>query len=280
MNSHRPDPDPGTLGEGTHVSAQAPAAPPARASAAAPDFSYLAFTQLLETDFYGTHLLAATLLRPDPLVRIRAGTQEALADEPAVLAWTAGNTAHMLEDERIARERRNVYGERKDRRTRLGQFEAAVLAYRQEVVRLRGQGLRHAAARYAYRAQVCRRAVLLYERHLIGYLISGLLDLMGGYGYKPARMVLWYALAIGGFAYAYLRSAHGVVAPNLAAMQPQEWYQALTFSVSSFHGSGFAGVVGRLRGPVAQLALGEAICGLLLELTFATLIVRRILGRW
>ena len=67
-------------------------------------------------------------------------------------------------------------------------------------------------------------------RLLGSYMLSSALSLLAGYGYRPARAFGAYLLIIFGFAALYLWLGH------LSFLSPA----ALVFSITSFHGRGFA----------------------------------------
>jgi hypothetical protein len=55
-------------------------------------------------------------------------------------------------------------------------------------VALQAQGLSEDAARFAYRAQILQRQVLRRQRKLSAYLLSVLLAVLAGYGYRLGRL--------------------------------------------------------------------------------------------
>lgn len=152
-------------------------------------------------------------------------------------------------------------------------WEAAARTYQQLAVVLREQGVSDAAARFAYRSQAIQRRVLRQQRHYLRASGSWLLDLISGYGYKPMRSFITYLLVIVAFAALYfvLRES---VSPALSPVD------ALIFSVTSFHGRGFAaGEAVSLHNPLTILAAGEAVLGLLIEITFIATFTQRFFAR-
>jgi uncharacterized protein YjbI with pentapeptide repeats len=198
----------------------------------------------------------------------------------ASMLWTG--------DEQEAKRRRGPNGYKKDGRTRLNEFEEATRAYVQISTLLRKEGLVREADRFAYRAQLCQRVVLRRQvflrvndqphgliwraRKLTAYLGSDLLDLVSGYGYRPFRSVVAYILIIGIFAGLYLLNGQ-FAAPHL------RWDEALVLSISSFHGRGFFSSGISLGDTLARLAAGEAIIGLLIEITFIATFTQRFFAR-
>src|SRR5262249_52840963 len=148
----------------------------------------------------------------------------------------------------------------------------AVRANQQLATTLRAQGLSEEADRFAYRAQVLQRRVLRQRGRWLRYLGSGLLDLVAGYGYKPLRSFLAYIFIICVFAALYLLNAQFDV-PHLS------WDEAIVLSISSFHGRGFFTSGISLSDTLARLAAGEAIIGLLIEITFIATFTQRFFAR-
>jgi hypothetical protein len=180
--------------------------------------------------------------------------------------------ASVLGDEREAWRRVSPQGIPKDASRRLRQFQAAVRANRQVAVALRAQGLNEDADRYAYRALILQRQVLRRQGKWVRAFGTWLLDVVAGYGYKPMRSVLAYVVIVCLFAAAYLLNAQ-FAAPHLS------WDEALVLSISSFHGRGFFTSGISLGDTLARLAAGEAIIGLLIEITFIATFTQRFFAR-
>jgi hypothetical protein len=178
----------------------------------------------------------------------------------------------VLGDERKARLPHDAKGSPKDAEVRLGEYEEAVRANRQLAGTLREQGLNETGDYFAYQAQVCQRQVLRRQGQYGRALGSWLLDLVSGYGYRPLRSVVAYVLVIIFFAGLYLVNGQ-FAAPHL------RWDEALVLSVSSFHGRGFFSSEISLGDTLARLAAGEAIVGLLIEITFIATFTQRFFAR-
>ncbi len=91
-----------------------------------------------------------------------------------VVDWSRVN---ILGDERTARARKDGEGKPKTRWRRLAGYKAAVRANRVLAVALQAQGLSEDAARFAYRAQLLQRRVLLRQVRLPQYLGSSMCSL-------------------------------------------------------------------------------------------------------
>jgi hypothetical protein len=199
----------------------------------------------------------------------------------AVIDWAP---LKLLGDEQRARQATGLDGKVKEKDRRLGDYRAAVRANRQLSVALREQGLNEEADHFAYRAQQLQRVVLrrqgllpkakLWRRvqKLSGYVWSGILDGLAGYGYKPVRTLGWYLLVIFGFAWIYfhLGSIEG---------HPLSPGGALVFSLTSFHGRGFFPGGLSLEDTITQYAAFEAVVGLFIEISFIATFTQRFFGR-
>jgi uncharacterized protein YjbI with pentapeptide repeats len=150
--------------------------------------------------------------------------------------------------------------------------EAAARANQQVALALRTQGISEWADHFAYRAQVLQRRVLWGQGKYLRFGGSFLLDLISGYGYRPLRSVNTYILVILAFAGLYLLNAQ-FAAPHLT------WDESLVLSISSFHGRGFFSSDIHLGDTLARLAAGEAIIGLLIEITFIATFTQRFFAR-
>jgi hypothetical protein len=101
---------------------------------------------------------------------------------------------------------------------------------------------------------------------------SLLLDLISGYGYRPLRSFVTYALVVLGFAAAYfaLGGANG---------QPLVWNEAIVVSMTAFHGRGFFSAVFQPGDIPAAVAASEAFFGLLIEIVLIATFTQRIFAR-
>jgi len=152
-------------------------------------------------------------------------------------------------------------------------YRDAARAYRQLAVVLRNQGLNEDAARFAYRAHLMQRKIYsswgILTIFVLGpYLSSFFLDLVSGYGYKPIRSFITYAVVISMFALIYF-----LLGPHLT------WNEAIVISMTAFHGRGFFPEQFKPGDPQALVAALEAFVGLLIEVTFIATLTQRLFGK-
>ncbi len=190
----------------------------------------------------------------------------------------------------IAHDKSLRYGEDdKSYDWRVRAYPQAARAFRQLAVALQAQGMNEEAARFAYRSRMLERKLLWrqaysgqIELHRIGlrqrarklgaYILSLFLNTVSGYGYRPFRSLIAYVVIVCAFAGAYLLNAQ-FAAPHLT------WDEALVLSISAFHGRGFFTSGISLGDTLARLAAGEAIIGLLIEVTFIATFTQRFFAR-
>jgi uncharacterized protein YjbI with pentapeptide repeats len=155
---------------------------------------------------------------------------------------------------------------------RLLAFQGAARAYRQLASELRTRGLNADADSFAFRALLMERRVYLQQFQPIRWLGSSLLDLISGYGYKPWRSFITYAVAILGFALVYLTlgGANG---------QSLSWNEAIVISMTAFHGRGFFSAVFQPGDLQAAVAAVEAFIGLLIEIVLIATFTQRFFAR-
>ena len=200
--------------------------------------AYLGEAHLEDTSLYKAHLertflykahlegarLSRTHVEEAQLKKALASGEQHIGPSLADAQWGNVNLAvvkwsqvDMLGDEYEARQTTRA-GKSKTSESRLEEYEVAVRANRQLAVALRAQGLDEEAARFAYRAQLLQRIVLRRQGKFGSYLLSLLLDLLAGYGYRPGRSLMAYFLVIFAFMGLYLLNAHGA-AVHLAGMK-------------------------------------------------------------
>ena len=149
-------------------------------------------------------------------------------------------------------------------------FWDAARATRQFAVALKDQGLDIQATRFQYRERVLHRKELFWSPDFFGWLGSLILAVVSGYGYRPLRSVIVYALTITGFALGY----HALGSSLSHAMS---WPSAFDLSVTSFHGRGLFSSPHALSDAIINLTAAEAVVGLLIEIMFVATFARRVL---
>jgi uncharacterized protein YjbI with pentapeptide repeats len=210
------------------------------------------------------------------LTDIKLGDKQRIGPRIADAQWNDTNLAVVdwsqvtkLGDEWKAKQKQAPGGEKKEKDN---EYRAAVRANRQLAVALQAQGLNEEAAHFAYRAQRLQRIVLRRQHKFGSYLLSGFLDLLAGYGYRPLRSLFWYLFIILGFAIAYSIFGH------LSLFPPD----AFIYSLTSFHGRGFfPGLESKpsLHDPLVMLAALEAVIGLFIEISFIATFTQRFFGK-
>jgi hypothetical protein len=162
---------------------------------------------------------------------------------------------------------------------RLPRHDAA-RAHHNLTIALRAQGLRIPTSNYRLREQVLEGKARLLEGGLLGWTFSWLLNLVAGFGERPARAFFAYLLVLFGFAGAYFALGFGgLVGIGLGAHDAiTSPLSALVFSVTSFHGRGFFPGGLALDDPLTVLAAAEAVIGLFIEITFIATFTQRFFG--
>jgi Pentapeptide repeats (8 copies) len=177
-----------------------------------------------------------------------------------------------LGEERVARTARSNDGKRKPLFIRREEFSRASRAYRQLANVLRAQGVNGFADYFAYKGQRMQRSESWWRSQRGAAFGSWLLDLVSGYGYRPMRSFITYALVVLGFAAAYF-------AVGSTSDHPLTWNEAVVISMTAFHGRGFFTAVFQPGDLQAAVAAVEAFIGLLIEITFIATFTQRFLGK-
>ncbi|HKV83722.1 MAG TPA: pentapeptide repeat-containing protein [Ktedonobacterales bacterium] len=192
----------------------------------------------------------------------------------AVMEW---ERVPVLGEEREALRATTQDGSPKPEHERLREFQLAVRANRQLAVALQDQGLNEEAARYAYRAQSLQRQALGRQmrrgewRKAGPWLFSWMLNLLGGYGYRMARILAAYTVVILVFTAAYLVIGASA-APHLNLPD------ALLASLTAFHGRVFSSQF-QADSPQAWVSALEAVAGLVVEGVFIAMLAQRFFGK-
>ena len=126
-------------------------------------------------------------------------------------------------------------------------------------------------------------ATQLFFKTLSGHassILSSLLDLLAGYGYKPGRTFAWYIVTVSVFAWAYYQIWASYDLAHVTG-QPLNSVGAIIFSITAFHGRGFFLGSNKLEYNSLVVILGavEAVIGLLIELSFIATFTGRFFRR-
>lgn len=246
-------------------------------------YSTLVATRLVDVDLCGADLRGSRLDASTVLNGARLDSRSRLYQviwDGAPVSQISWEPVKMLGDELFAHSSKNQTGKDKSSKEWLEGYGASVQSYRQLAVALRSQGLNEDADRFAYRAQMLQREVLRRQGHALRWLGSLLLDLVSGYGYKPLRSVVTYILVVLAFAAGYFALTNPILGPAVSThTTPLQWYEAIVLSISSFHGRGLFPPGVTLNDPIAILAAGEAVLGLLIEIIFIATFTQRFFAR-
>ena len=152
-------------------------------------------------------------------------------------------------------------------------FKSAIRANQQLALALQAQGMTDDANRFFYRSRVLGRKLLgLYRgRHTASYLVSLLLEILTGYGYRMGRMVVAYVALISFFAVLYY--SFGQDGASHVGVR-----DAAVVSITAFHGRDFSALFA-LSSPESVVAAIEAITGFLFEGLFIAMLAQRVFGR-
>lgn len=161
------------------------------------------------------------------------------------------------------------------RQERIAAYTNAVRAYRGLVKALHAQGLTAVALHYRTRQFQLERRSLLLQRKFGGLLLSLLLNMVSGYGDRPGRAFACYVATISIFTCVYYAITNTIRGILLTQSPRLKWYEALVFSISSFHGRGFFPQTIHLGDAVAIAAAVEAVVGLFIELVFIATFTQR-----
>lgn len=240
---------------------------------------------LLTGDFGGVtfkraRVNAATVFGGEPgmdVVRIRMDENIQLID----VAWNGAILARINWDEEVPRLGGDEAAiQRASRRTeRVAACLNAARAYRELAKTLETEGVTAPALRYRRRQHQLERKALFSNFKFGSWIFSWLLNIVSGYGDRPGRALACYLAVVTGFAalyYCITNAVFGVLSTQSARLQ---WYEALVFSISSFHGRGFFPSMISLGDPVALVASVEAIIGLFVELVFIATFTQRFFAR-
>jgi uncharacterized protein YjbI with pentapeptide repeats len=180
----------------------------------------------------------------------------------SLIDWAAINA---LGDEEAAHAVKR--DEAKTQAERVTAYKTAVRANRQLSVALLTQGASEESARFAYRANRLERNVHRYNHKYGRYVFNFTLDILAGFGFRPVRTLVIYLTTIVAFALMYFV----ITGASLS--------EALTFSVTSFHGRGLLPSRDSVSTGSAQLSMVEGIIGFVVEAALIATFTQRFLGR-
>jgi hypothetical protein len=128
---------------------------------------------------------------------------------------------------------------------------------------LRQKGLYERASGYRLQELADERKAGHVDGQLGCWIVSSLLNVVAGYGDRPARILGTYRITIIAFALLYV------------GIGPLSFGEALVLSLTSFHGRGFFNAGGTRRAAVTTVAAAKAVVGLLIEIVLLATLTRR-----
>jgi hypothetical protein len=229
---------------------------------------------LTRADLEGANVSAAVFDKATRLceARLAVARLDPVVFDNVNLSVVDWGVVSALGEDVAARARRDEQGKLKSSTRRLREYQMAARATRHLAGALRAQGLTEPADRFDERAHRLQRAVSRGERRWFSYWSSLAIDAVSGYGYRPLRSVVTYALAVSTFAAAYF-------ALSPAGSIPHAVRDAVLLSITSLHGRGFALDHLTMHTSVATLSAVEAIVGLVIEVLFIVAFTQRFFKR-
>jgi len=205
----------------------------------------------------------------------------------AVIDWAP---IKHLGDEHIALQKRSHDGHRKAKAIRIAEYEAAARANRQLALALEQQGMDEEAARFAFKAQNLRRALLWRQmvwqgkvaRTILPYIFSWVLYILAGY--RMQRILGAYITLIVVFAVIYYFGMQPGPSPITSVKDvvqsifSQRFFEAIIISITAFHGRVFSTPFAA-GAWLQSVPAFEAICGFVLEGVFIAMLAKRLFGK-
>jgi hypothetical protein len=160
-------------------------------------------------------------------------------------------------------------------------YRTATRAYRQLAVELRNQGIGEEADRFAYKAQLLQRIVYRRQKNWPKFASSWFFDTLAGYGYKPARSLVIYTIIIFFFTILYYMIPNSITnfKTGIAENTYFTFWQALLFSIISFHGRVQPTTEMIVGDTFTWIAVLESTLGLLIELSFIATFTQRFFAK-
>jgi len=225
--------------------------------------------QLTGANLSGARLDRDTRLNDATLVGISVDQSTLDSTNLTVLSWEG---VAPLGEEVEAHAAKDQLGGRKNRASRMVEYETAVRAKRLLATSLRAQGLVDNADVFAYRAQIMQRKLNFRRRRFGRWLVSWDLAAMAGYGYRLWRIFVAYGLVLAVFAGIFW-------ALGVHSYGAEPWYQALwdsfLVSLSAIHGRAVFEQLGAWT-PAAWVAAIESVVGIVIEGVFVAMPIQRL----
>jgi uncharacterized protein YjbI with pentapeptide repeats len=252
------------------------------------DGAHLEGTDLWNAHFEGAYLYRAYLqgarlheayLAGAHINQLRLTDENGVGPMVADIHWEGVNLSvvywsqiRMLGDEALAQQQESD-GAVSNREMRIRALKSAMRANQQLALALQAQGMTDDAGRFFYRSRVLgRRLLALSGGRRVGlYLVSLLLDVLTGYGYRMGRMIVAYVALIAFFAALY----HGF---GQAGASSLGWREATVLSITAFHGRVFAAPF-TPNSPQSVVTAVEAVSGFLFEGLFIAMLAQRVFRR-
>ena len=162
-------------------------------------------------------------------------------------------------------------------------FRRAVVAHRQLAEELRSQGMNDEANEFSYRAQRLQRQVLWREGNQGAWILSRILEVLTGYGYRPFKALRCYFVVIVVFTSLFYwieitrqQNLSGVIFPTIKG---NELIDALALSMNAFHGRGVSASNLESGDPRELVGAVEAFVGMIIEVILITTLGQRFFGK-
>lgn len=201
------------------------------------------------------------------------------------------STVSMLGDERLAYSDFTLWGTRRTLTSRIAGLKIAARASSQLAIVLSEQGMADQGTNFQYRALILQRKVMWFRirtgkmKFIIPFLLSWLLFILTGYGYRMWRLLLTYILVVVAFAAGYVFTSQTctiMLPPDhsgiLACNPKSSWINYILISVMALHGRVFSQqfVLGSAQSILTAI---EAIVGLVIEGIFIAMLTQRVFNR-
>lgn len=157
-------------------------------------------------------------------------------------------------------------------------YRIAARTYHDLVRALQAQGLSAPASKFRLREQQMERKAFFWNRELIPWAFSYVLNLVAGYGERPGRTLGVYSFMVLLFAACYYAITNRLFPPLSTSTGPLPFLDAIVLSITSFHGRGLFQPSRTFGDPIQLISAVEAIFGLFIEAIFVATFSRRFLS--